>query len=166
MTTPTENLPIIEVYSGYTFEIPLVSQTGSTGYSWALSFMPDNVSLLDIRHEASNSAVYGSKTQQVFVFAAVKEGQSYIQFNLIRVWEPLKVAQSQAFELKITEKPKTLEEDLESSTGHRNFAAAESTNRSRSPMPYGFPHRVAQNPENCILGYGIDYGIYHPTANQ
>lgn len=179
MTDPRQIAGDINVYCGYTFEVSLEAQTGSTGYSWALAHMPDSINLVDIRHEISHSGRYGSTTKQIFMFVAIKTDQSYITFNLIRPWAAIDPGDSKTFALIIVEKPKNLEQELEATLGPCTFAATNG-NAERPPVnalymaplaanyitssyhqaiPYGVPVNTVEHPEKCLLAYGTPNGI-------
>jgi len=170
----------INVSLGESFEVKLESQTGSTGYVWALSFMPDCVNLVDVRYESTSSVLCGSKSSHVFVFVAVREDQSQIGFKLIRPWDPLKAAKQTVFALIIKPAPNMLERELEDTIGSCRFVAGESqqggwrsiasvTDLCMEPYkfrplygiipPYGIPIRVVENEANCLLAYGTPQGI-------
>jgi len=173
MTNPRQIAGDINAYVGSTFEVALDAQTGSTGNSWALAHMPDSINLIDIRHETKHSAILGSSSTQVFVFAAIKTDQSYITFNLIRPWIPNQPHGSKTFALIIVDKPKNLEQDLEATLGSCRFADSLVGQSNVFPgmrlydapidyqqaIPYGIPLRVVEDPEKCLLAYGTPDGV-------
>lgn len=173
MTNLREIAGDINAYVGSAFEVALEAQTGSTGYSWGLAHMPDSIILIDIRHEIAHSAIRGSSSRQVFVFAAVKKDQSYITFDLIRPWEPCQPVSEKTFALIIVDKPKNLEVDLEATIGADKFMKTKADQNSGTPfialyaappifpniMPYGFPLGVVEHPEKCLLAYGTPGGV-------
>jgi len=104
------------------FTVKLQCQAGSTGYSWALAHMPDSVNLVDVSFETTHSYIAGCTETQVFTFAAIAEDQAYLQFNLIRPWEPENVVDSKTFDLAIEAKNDTANE-LQKTAGCKLFAS-------------------------------------------
>jgi predicted secreted protein len=112
----------IKVTDNCIFTVRLDSQVGSTGYSWALAHMPDSVNLLDISFETSSSHIVGCKETQVYTFVALKKDEDYIEFNLIRPWEPEKVADQKKFTIIIEAEDETANE-LQTTAGCHTFAS-------------------------------------------
>ena len=95
---------------------------GSTGYLWALAHMPDSINLVDISFESSHSHIIGSSETQVFTFVALAKDENYIEFNLLRPWEPEKAVDQKKFSLSIEPEDETANE-LQMSAGCNKFAS-------------------------------------------
>lgn len=104
------------------FTVRLECQTGSTGYSWALAHMPDSVNLLDISFEASSSHILGCKETQVYTFVALTKDDNYIEFNLLRPWDPQNIADTRKYALVIEEQDQTAN-DLQQTAGCNKFSS-------------------------------------------
>lgn len=69
------------------FQIPLTSNP-STGYSWNVSYDPKYVKLISQRFVTSNRGnVVGAGGKDIFLFKAIKTGQTTITFKYQRAWE-------------------------------------------------------------------------------
>lgn len=104
------------------FTIRLDSQVASTGFSWALAYMPESVNLLDISFETSQSQILGCKETQIFTFVALAEDVSSIKFNLLRAWQPEDVADKKEFTITIEPDDNSADE-LQATAGCKKFAS-------------------------------------------
>lgn len=85
------------------FQITLDSNP-STGYSWEVNYNPKYLKLISQNYVSSNSNIIGAPGIEIFTFKAIKNGQTYINFNYQRTWEdqPLK---TKHYKVKITKYP-------------------------------------------------------------
>lgn len=154
----------ISFKKGEVFDISLESQAASTGYSWALSSMPNCLNLLDVGHISSTSMIDGGKTRQVFKFAAVEEAEAYLEFSLCRPWEPLKIVEKKIYIVTITGQSQDMESALKSTMGAGRFISGDAlkptvTSEQRPVIPYGVPLSVVEDKDNCYLMYGVPTGV-------
>lgn len=144
------------------FTVKLECQVASTGYSWALGHMPDSVNLLDISFESTRSHIVGNSETQVFTFVAIKKDQNYLEFNLLRPWEPEKVVDTKTYTLNIDEEAAN---DLQDTAGCRKFASFGDTCTSNGLAVMYMPAVVQGNPGNFHPMYMPPIGVkYMPPV--
>jgi predicted secreted protein len=154
----------VTVYKGETFDVVLESQSASTGYSWALSVMPNCLNLLDVSSVATTSPLAGSTNKQVFKFAAVEEAEACLEFSLCRPWEPLMIVQKKIYVVRVCGQDSDVGRELLNTMGTGKFVPggivkARASSLQRPAIPYGIPLNIVEDSENCNVMYGMVNGV-------
>ncbi len=119
----------IEAIIGQQIQITLQSMAGSTGYSWFLSKLDGGLSLSSAYSVPvpANPGVIGP-VNQIFEFLAVKDGKFEVVFDLIAPWRPEEPADTETYDVSITEPKKTAAEEIESAMKEQSFISASAVN--------------------------------------
>jgi predicted secreted protein len=86
---------------GDTFKVVL-EENLSTGFSWAVNHMPDDVDLLDTVYINPDTPGTGVPGKREIIFGAISPTKDYLEFDLLRPWELPKIKDSKKCKLIIT----------------------------------------------------------------
>lgn len=91
----------IHLKAGEQFSIILESNP-STGYKWVPEYDKEIIELIDDRYESlnKNQQIVGAPGKQIFVFKALKKGDTEIKFEYGRSWEKVSI-DSRVFRISI-----------------------------------------------------------------
>ncbi|CAG8999022.1 MAG: hypothetical protein CENE_00986 [Candidatus Celerinatantimonas neptuna] len=175
----TSDVPVISACIGKTFDIHLQSMSGSTGYDWYLSGLPEGVALLG----ETSTPVYPGQgigpIRKTFTFLGLKEAKGALEFTLVAPWKPTEPADQKTYALTVT---KAQQDELETEMGASKFFASNTSIDMPPCIPYGSPNipvyplygypakdsgvlsgysgiSVIQSESNCVLKYGVPGGI-------
>jgi hypothetical protein len=110
---------------GQPVQIKLQSMAGSTGYSWYLTELDGGLVLSSAIVVPTAPGI--APVNHVFDFLAEKAGSFKVVFELKAAWRPGEKADTEVFEVEISEKKKTPQEDIEAAMAGREFVKASAT---------------------------------------
>jgi predicted secreted protein len=87
---------------GEIFKVVLEENPASTGFSWAVNHMPDDVDLLDTVYYPDTRGLIGAKGKREFIFGAMNPCNDKLKFDLIQPWDLPKIGDSEKCNLIIT----------------------------------------------------------------
>lgn len=95
---------------GQCFNVALISQAGSTGYTWSLTEMSDGLVFIDKSSNQIPPVHPGSPTSEVFTFGAtipseVPPAIKILKFQLLRPWLPTEPDQTCEFHVTVGPPP-------------------------------------------------------------
>lgn len=109
---------------GQPVQIVLQSQVGSTGYGWYLTDLDGGLVLSDsCVHPVSSMP--GGACNHAFSFLALKAGSFKVVFQMIAPWRPSAPAQTETYEVEISNPEKTPEADIEAAMKSSEFVGPE-----------------------------------------
>ena len=93
---------VIEVQAGQNFTI-ILKANATTGYQWQFAKPLDEnlVQLISSKYLADKTKLVGTGGKQVWIFKALKAGQTTISLKYVRPWEKNTLPQNEEFYLVI-----------------------------------------------------------------
>ena len=150
--------PVIHVTIGKSFDIQLQAMTGSTGYDWFLTGLPEGIILIEIQKIPVLTTMI-APMRVIFTFTSSKVGTYQVDFKKLRIWEPQVAAEHVEYTV-IVEKA-----GLDKHLGSDKFVdMATHMEHIAGPIPpYGFtdPGEPAlRGTVNLLYGYPPPHLLY------
>jgi predicted secreted protein len=102
--TPVDPNQQVQVALGQTFAVALPSQPG-TGYSWSISMEPDPNVVDPVTSANAENPRPGAPEKQCFVFSAAGVGETTLQFQYSRPFDPSTTPPAQTQGMHVTVVP-------------------------------------------------------------